>query len=149
MEQKTKQKTKSNDVCKPFGLNWLTSWIFLLTALFANYRDNYPIMIACLASLSTSLVYHACYHPTIKIIDMTVCQLCTGGFLIYYFAHHPFYYCSWLSAITMFIIYYYVEFSDKYKNISHSCLHVIGNLGITGVIEANYRIEQFLEPDQT
>ena len=49
------------------NINFITSFLFLLSSLYSWYRNVIPICIGCSLCLISSIIYHGCLEYNISI----------------------------------------------------------------------------------
>jgi len=147
------------------NINFITSFLFLLTALYSGYRNVISICIGCSLCFITSIIYHGCLEynvnanapatttpatttPTtpirpnimwyIRIIDMIVCNSSTIMFILVSIGFNIWYLLGLLCAYCDYFIYYKCELSKCpiYGDYWHSTLHLVGNIGIVCMVES-------------
>ena len=127
---------KQNKLYKPFGLNFITSFCFLFTAIDAHLRNKTDLFIGCSLCLITSLLNHSTYNKYFIILDKLICQFCFLYFIIKCFKMNLYYFMSLIAAIILLIVYKVLNLCHgKNDIIIHSSLHIIGNIGISFMIE--------------
>ena len=122
---------------KPFGLNFLTSFFFIVPIIHSLIRKQPQFTIACGTTLITSLFYHGTYNKTFKKIDIIVN---TGNVICFTYKcmYHNYYY--YLSLIPFFFVslgYYVFDISNlpKYGYKFHSLIHFVGSIGSCLMLE--------------
>jgi len=143
------------------NINFITSFLFLITALYSYHKNIISICIACSLCLISSIIYHGClYYNTstnnpitntsnntpinpnimqyIRIIDMIICNLSAVMFILVSFGFNIWYMYGLLCAYYNYVIYYEcgLSFCPKYGEYWHSTLHLMGNIGIICMIES-------------
>jgi hypothetical protein len=119
----------SNNIYSPYGLNFYTCFAFLGSSLFAIYRNQYILALACLVCLLLGLWNHATYHPLISKIDKIFNYICFPYFIITCYAFNWYYFASLVFATVMAYIYTKYSYST-YGVVMHSVVHILGNVGI-------------------
>jgi len=122
---------------KPFGLNFITSFIFIVPIIHSLIRDQPQFTIACGTCLMTSLFYHGTYNQILRKCDM----IANTGSVIYFTfkcMYHNYYY--YLSLIPLFFVgstYYIFDISNspKYGIKFHSLIHFVANIGVCLMLE--------------
>lgn len=122
-----------------YGLNFKTSFFFLLPLFYSYYNNLFDITIGCLLCLITSIINHATYDYIFNILDKIVNSICLIYYSIIYFNNNIWYY---LMLICLLFVVYIIKISKLSYNIDygiyiHSLTHFIGNIGIIFLIKAN------------
>jgi len=132
------EKYNNIQIYKPFGLNFMTSFIFIVPIIHSIIRKQPQFTISCGTCLITSLFYHGTYNKTLRKLDM-IANI--GG--TFYFtikcAYHNYYY--YLSLIPVFFVgstYFIFDISNcsKYGVKFHSLIQFIGNIGVCLMLES-------------
>lgn len=122
-----------------YPLNFLTSFFFLWTFIYAWVRNCNSLMIGCLIFLCTSVLYYGTNDPFVRKIDMIWCHLAVLYFMVSSAS------CSYLylGAIVCFVICIKLYSNKPNTELNHSILHFIANIGIIFIIETtcNKKIE--------
>lgn len=129
----------SLEIYKPYGINFATSFLFLIPIIYNYYCEIPLITEGSISCLMSSLLNHATYHPMINFLDKIVIKWNIVFNFIYFFQNNIYYYLATSSILYMLIIYHIIGLSHCNKNgiYWHSSLHLIGNLGICCLIKAN------------
>jgi hypothetical protein len=135
-----KQENKNlleNQLYKPFGLNFLTSFCFLVPIIHSLIREKYQFTIACGTCLISSLFYHSTYNEKLRKFDI----ISNTGSVIYFTFKCMYYnYYYYLSLIPVFFVgstYYIFDISNspKYGIKFHSLIHFVANIGVCLMLE--------------
>jgi hypothetical protein len=123
----------------PYGLNFKTSFLFLLPLCYSYYNNLLDIALGCNICLITSLLNHATYIKIINTIDKLTNSVCLLYFSIYYYTNNIYYY---LTLCCIFIVIYTIKISKlsyhlQYGIYIHSLIHLIGNIGIIFLIKSH------------
>jgi hypothetical protein len=122
----------------PYGLNFKTSFLFLLPLFYSYYNNLLDITLGCNICLITSLLNHATYNKIINKIDKITNSICLIYFTIYYYTNNIYYY---LMICCLCIVVYTIKISKlsyhlQYGIYIHSLIHLIGNIGILLLIKS-------------
>jgi hypothetical protein len=122
-----------------YGLNFKTSFFFLLPLFYSYYYNLFDITTGCLLCLITSLINHATYYYIFNILDKIVNSICLIYYSIIYFNNNIWYY---LMVICLLFVVYIIKISKLSYNLNygiyiHSLTHIIGNIGIIFLVKAN------------
>ena len=83
-----------------------------------------------------SIVTHSTYNKYIMVLDKIICQFCYIYFTIRGFKMNWYYYSGLITVIILFTVYKVLKLSHSENGIIiHSSLHIIGNIGISLMIE--------------
>ena len=120
------------------GINWITSWLFLVNIIHAYFRKAHLIMWGSFFCLVTSLHYHSTYSNEGLFIDKFTHALWGSMSLLISYSWVSYYAFSILNTIGISTAYYCTGHSHCPKRgiINHSILHILGCLGIAFCIEA-------------
>jgi len=124
-------------------LNLFTSFCFIWTAGHALLRDCHQIFLGCVACLFSSVLYHGFYvlfkkpFTPLRIIDMTVTQFCIIYFSFMCYSSHWLYWVT-VSCVIYLGLFYWIFNKSHQKDgfFWHSTLHIVGNFGISCLIES-------------
>lgn len=123
-------------------LNFTTSFLFGLTAIYTYYRNVLAFSAACTYCLISSILYHgSCILQldedlcnSFKIVDMIICNFCVVYFGIIgcSYGFNIWTSSSILCIIYMIAVYYWFNLSHHpyYGHYIHSSIHLVGNIGI-------------------
>jgi hypothetical protein len=125
-------------IYKPFGLNFLTSFIFIIPIIHSLIREQIEFTITCGTCLITSLFYHGTYNKTLRKLDM-IANIGGAVYFTFRCAYHNYYY--YLSLIPVLFVgstYFIFDISNcpKYGVKFHSLIHLVANIGVCLMLES-------------
>ena len=109
-----------------FGINFFTSFLFLLPTLIAYDNKDYEIALGSLLVAITGIIYHSTLNDTARMIDQIILTFCILYFMFTRICLNLEYTCSLLCVIVITLIYIFFSNSKKYNGTAwHSLIHLI------------------------
>jgi len=121
-----------------YGINWITSWLFVFNILHAYYRQTYLIMLGSFFCLVASLVNHSSYTDESQFIDRFMIVIWGITSILTSIPFNPYYAFSIMNVIGIMGSYFVSGHSHCQEKgiINHSMVHMLGVMGISFMIEA-------------
>jgi len=128
-------------------LNFLTSFAFVISALYSYFRGNNFIYHGSIMCLITSILYHGALiqkvdpalSESLKIIDILNTHLCVLFYTAESMGFNIWTYISLACILYMITLYYYYSASHhpEYGYYIHSTIHIIANIGVMSMVESH------------
>lgn len=124
-------------IYQKYGINWITSWLFVFNILHAYYRQTYLIMFGTIFCLVASLLNHSNYTNETDFIDKFMLIIWGIATCITSIPINPYYTFSIMNILCIMISYFITGHSHCNKKgiINHSLIHILAVIGISLMIE--------------
>ena len=132
------ESTDNSKFYKPMGLNFYSSFLFLIPCLYAYINNQKKILIGFFIIFTVSVLNHGTYNYKLNILDKIVANITIFYFLINYFRFNIYYILSLVVFIV--IIFEFLYFKCSYHPTNsikhHSIIHIMITIGKLLLIES-------------
>jgi hypothetical protein len=128
-------------------LNFITSFAFIISALYSYIRGNNYIYHGSIMCLITSLFYHGsltykvddALSEAFRIVDILTTQFCILFYIVESIGFNIWSYIS-VGCLSYMILLYYIYSGSQHPEYGyylHSTLHIVSNIGIITIVESH------------
>lgn len=132
------KSTDNKNMYKPMGLNFYSSFLFLLSVFYAYKNNQKRIGNGIFIVFILSILNHGTYNNTLNILDKCVAVITISYFSIYYFSLNIYYMLSLVILIIVSIefLYYKSSYHPTHAVQYHSIIHIMTTMATLLLIES-------------
>jgi hypothetical protein len=132
------ESTDNKKMYEPMGLNFYSSFLFLLPTFYSYKNKQYHVSIGSGFVFIISILNHGTYNSTLNMLDKLFSILCICYFSITYASLNIYFFLSILITIISLteFIYFKSSYHPTHAVQYHSIIHIMTSMGILLLIES-------------